>query len=95
MPSTTSTSVPKLWPSSTSMTPSRPTLSIASAMSLPISGSRAETDATCAISALPLIGVASSLIRATTLSLADMMPFLRATGLAPAATILSPSSIIA
>jgi hypothetical protein len=39
MPSTKSSSMPKVWDSSTVMTPSLPTLSIASAMILPISGS--------------------------------------------------------
>src|SRR5660397_241796 len=39
MPSVNSSSIPKVWPSSTLTTPSLPTLSIASAMMLPISSS--------------------------------------------------------
>src|SRR5660398_249132 len=41
MPSVNSSSIPKDWPSSTLTTPSLPTLSIASAMMLPISSSAA------------------------------------------------------
>src|SRR6266480_3794118 len=45
--------MPKVWPSSTFTTPSLPTLSIASAMTLPISSSAAEIAATRAICSLP------------------------------------------
>ena len=49
MPSVYSFSRPRLWPSSTVMTPSLPTLSITSAMISPTSGSAAEIAATAAI----------------------------------------------
>src|SRR5660397_69764 len=45
MPSVNSSSIPKVWPSSTLTTPSLPTLSIASAMMLPLSSSAAELSA--------------------------------------------------
>ena len=45
IPSVNSSSIPKVWPSSTFTTPSLPTFSIASAMMLPISSSAAEIDA--------------------------------------------------
>ena len=57
MPSTTSRLVAVPLDSSTVMTPSLPTLSIASAMSSPISGSLPAIDATCATSSLPLTGM--------------------------------------
>jgi len=46
--------MPKVWLSSTVITPSLPTLSIAAAMASPISVSAAEIDATCAICSLSL-----------------------------------------
>ena len=49
MPSVTSSTVSRLEPSSTEMTPSTPTASMALAISSPISGSCAETAATWAI----------------------------------------------
>ena len=52
MPSVSSSSVPKVFDSSTVTTPSLPTLSIASAMSAPISASPAEMEAVAAISSL-------------------------------------------
>ena len=58
MPSVSSSSVPKVFDSSTVTTPSLPTLSIASAMSAPISGSPAEMDAVAAISSLVSISLA-------------------------------------
>ena len=51
MPSTKSSSMPKVWLSSTVMTPSVPTFSSASAIILPISWSAAEMAATLAIAA--------------------------------------------
>ena len=47
--------MPKVWPSSTFTTPSLPTFSIASAITLPISSSAAEISATRAICSLPAI----------------------------------------
>ena len=52
IPSTTSRVVPSVLDSSTVMTPSLPTFSIASAISSPISASLAETEATCAMDSL-------------------------------------------
>src|ERR1700704_729316 len=94
MPSTTSSSVPMPWESSTVMTPSLPTLSIASAMSSPILVSWDEMAATWATSSWPLTGTDSFLISATTASTAFSMPILMPIGLAPAATLRKPSPII-
>ena len=55
IPSVNSSSMPKVWPSSTFTTPSLPTFSIASAITLPISSSAAEIAATRAIWSLPAI----------------------------------------
>src|SRR4028119_2389531 len=55
MPSVNSRSIPKVWPSSTFTTPSLPTLSMASAMTLPISSERAEMAPTREISSRPEI----------------------------------------
>ena len=95
MPSTTSTSVSKPLLSSTVITPSLPTLSMASAMSEPITSSRAEMVATWATSSRPRMGRESSLMRAATTFVAASMPTLSPIGLAPAATMRSPSTIIA
>ena len=86
--------MPNVWPSSTLTTPSLPTLSIASAITSPISSSAAEMAATRAIWSLPEISVESSLIVSTTWSTAFSMPRLRASGFAPAATFLRPSRTI-
>src|SRR5213595_1598868 len=94
MPSTTSSSVAIAWLSSTVMTPSLPTLSIASAMSVPICGSWLEMAATCATSSWPLMGTASFLISSTTASTAFSMPTFSSIGLAPAATLRKPSLIM-
>ena len=77
--------------SSTVMTPSLPTFSIASAISWPISGSAAETLATCAMLSWLLTVFADFLICATAASPAPWMPFFRTIGFAPAATFLKPS----
>ena len=78
--------------SSTVMTPSLPTLSMASAISLPIVWSLlAEMVPTWAISFLPLIGLEIFLSSSTTASTALSMPRLSAIGLAPAATFRRPS----
>ena len=50
--------MPKVWDSSTVMTPSLPTLSIASAIISPISGSAAEMAATCEICDLDSVSLA-------------------------------------
>src|SRR6266498_1115206 len=63
MPSVNSSSSPKVWPSSTLTTPSLPTFSIASAMTSPISRSRAEMVATRAMSSLPEISFACDVVR--------------------------------
>ena len=92
MPSTVSSVVSTPRASSTVMTPSLPTFSIASEIRLPISESLlAEIEPTWAISFLPVVGVlmrfSSSMTAATALS----MPRLIAIGLAPAVTFLRPS----
>ena len=91
IPSVNSSSIPKVWPSSTFTTPSLPTLSIASAITLPISSSAAEIAATRAIWSLPEISFDCFSSRfATTWSTACSIPRRRPSGLAPAATFLRP-----
>ncbi len=91
MPSVNSSSVPKVWDSSTVITPSLPTLSKASAMRWPISASRAEMVATLAMSSVSSTSRASSRRRSLTASTAASMPRFRPTGLAPDATARRPS----
>ena len=91
MPSVNSSSVPKVWDSSTVMTPSLPTLSNASAIRLPISSSRAEMVATWAMSSVVSTSRESSRSRSSTAATAASMPRLRPIGLAPEATALRPS----
>src|SRR5664279_2396373 len=95
MPSVYSFSRPRLWPSSTVMTPSLPTLSITSAMISPTSGSAALMAATAAICARLSTGRDCFLISATTASTAASMPRLTTIGLAPAVTTRRPSATIA
>ena len=95
MPSVNSSSRPNVWPSSTFTTPSLPTFSIASAMTSPISRSRAEMVATRAMSSLPETSFDCDLMSSTTAATARSMPRLSAIGLAPAETILRPSRVIA
>ena len=96
MPSTHSTVVSRPLPSSTVITPSLPTRSIASAICLPTSGSLlAAIVPTCAISFVPLTATFIESSFAMTQSTAFWMPFLMPIGLAPAATFLRPSSKIA
>src|SRR5829696_532642 len=95
MPSTTSSSVWTLLASSTVITPSLPTFSIARAIISPTSGSPlAETEPTCATSAeveiLRVFFSSSETTTATALS----MPRLRSIGFSPAATALAPSRTI-
>src|SRR5215210_1780383 len=92
MPSVYSFSRPRLWPSSTVMTPSLPTLSITSAMISPTSGSAAEMAATAAICSRVSTGRAFFLISATTASTACSMPRLMTIGFAPAVTTRRPSA---
>ena len=77
--------------SSTVMTPSLPTLSIASAMIVPIVSSLlAEMVPTWAI-ILPLTGLLSFFSSSVTAATAISMPRFRSIGLAPAVTFLLPS----
>jgi hypothetical protein len=96
MPSTTSSSLFRLLPSSTVITPSLPTLSIASAMILPIDSSLfALIEPTWPISLLVVVGLLaffSSSVRAST---ALSMPRFRSIGFRPAATYLKPSRTMA
>src|SRR5256712_828075 len=77
--------------SSTVITPSLPTLSMASAMRLPIVGSLAEMLATDWMASLVSTGLATLWISSTATATARSMPRLTAIGLAPAATTLRPS----
>src|SRR6202171_844262 len=91
IPSTTSRVVSMVRDSSTVMTPSLPTFFMASAMMLPICRSLlAEIVPTCAIMS-PLTSRCSFLISSTAASTAFSMPRLSAVGLAPAATVFTPS----
>ena len=87
--------MPNVLDSSTVMTPSLPTLSTASAISRPISGSAAEMAPTFAISSLSSTSLLWFLIASTASSVARSMPRLRLMGLAPAATLRRPSLTIA
>src|SRR6202167_5408659 len=96
MPSTTSSSVSRPLASSTVMTPSLPTLAMASAIILPTSLSPlAEMVPTWAISSLALTFLERFLRSATTASTAFSMPRLRSIGFMPAATDLEPSRTMA
>src|SRR4051794_6579506 len=77
--------------SSTVITPSLPTLSMASAMSSPTSASCAETVATPAMAERSSTGMATLSSAPWTASTAARMPRPSAMGLAPAATLRSPS----
>ena len=81
--------------SSTVITPSAPTVSIASEISLPMVSSAAEFAATLAIACLPLMGWDSSFKPSTAASVAAAMPFFSTMGFAPAARLRRPSRIIA
>src|SRR4051812_18342628 len=95
MPSTNSVSNLRVLDSSTVMTPSLPTLSITSAISLPISWSLAEMEATSAISFWPATGIAIALSSAISAATPCSIPRLSCSGLAPAVTFLKPSLTIA
>ena len=91
MPSTTSSCVSIVRDSSTVITPSLPTFFIASAMMFPMVESLfADTVATWAIMS-PFTGFANSLIFSTATSTARSIPRFTAIGLAPAATVFTPS----
>src|SRR5580692_755676 len=91
MPSVSSSSRPKVLLSSTVITPSLPTLSIASAIISPIDVSPAEMEAVEAICSLVSTSLASLESSSLTRSTADSMPRLSDIGLAPAATLRRPS----
>ena len=95
MPSVNSSSVPKVFVSSTVTTPSLPTLSIALAMTSPTDASAAEMVATAAICSLSSTSTACDLIDSTAAATAFSMPFFRPIGLAPAATLRMPWLTIA
>src|SRR3984893_11261749 len=96
MPSTSSSSFSRPLPSSTVMTPSLPTLSIASEIVLPISGSAlAEMAPTCAISLDVVHGLEIFFSSSTATLTALSMPRLRSIGFMPAATYFMPSVTIA
>ena len=96
MPSTTSSAVSADLDSSTVMTPSLPTFSMASAIRLPIVLSLlAAMEATCSISFLSLVDLDIFFSSLTTASTAVSIPRLSPMGLAPAVTFLSPSRMMA
>src|ERR1700676_1787507 len=96
MPSTMSSSVSRLFASSTVITPSLPTLAIAFARKSPISLSPfAEMVPTWAISSFEVTFLALAFRCSTTASTARSMPRLRSIGFMPAATYLAPSRTIA
>src|SRR5688500_11729928 len=96
MPSTTSSSVSRLFASSTVMTPSLPTFSIARARKSPISLSPlAEMVPTWAISAFDVTFFELDLRCSTMASTARSTPRLRSIGFMPAATDLAPSRTMA
>jgi hypothetical protein len=96
MPSTRSSVVSADFDSSTVMTPSLPTFSIASLSKSPTALSLlAAILATCAISCLSLVDVESFLSSSTTLSTALSIPRCKAIGFAPAVTLRNPSLRIA
>jgi len=92
MPSTISSVVSILFASSTVMTPSLPTLLIASAMMFPmVSSLLADIVPTCAISFWSWVGFESFFNSETTTSTALSIPFFNSIGLWPAATSFIPS----
>src|SRR5256885_15651667 len=95
MPSTSSSSFSRPLPSSTVMTPSLPTLSIASAMVLPMEKSAlAEIAPTCEISLLVVHGLLIFFSSATIPMTALSMPRFKSIGFMPAATYFMPSAMI-
>ena len=95
MPSTISSEVSIVCASSTVMTPSLPTFSIASAMTLPMGTSLlAEMVPTCA-TMLPVTGFDIFFSSEVTTSTARSMPRLMSIGLTPLTTCFTPSRKIA
>src|SRR5690242_2164923 len=96
MPSTTSSSVSRLFASSTVMTPSLPTFCMALARKLPISVSPlAEMVPTWAISSFEVTFLELALRCSTMASTARSTPRFKSIGFMPAATALEPSLTIA
>src|SRR5579883_1386455 len=96
MPSTTSSSFSRPEPSSTVITPSLPTLSIALAMMSPIAASPlAEIVPTWAIDLESADGLLSFFSSSTAACTALSMPRFKSIGFMPAATAFMPSRIIA
>ena len=93
MPSVSSSSMPKVLDSSTVTVPSLPTLSMASASTSPMALSAAEMEATWAISVLPPTSLDCLAMLSTAALTPFSMPFFSPVGLAPAATLRSPSAI--
>src|SRR5215469_3917289 len=92
MPSTTSSWVSRPFASSTVITPSLPTFSMASAIMSPmVLSPLADTAPTWAISSLPLVDFDCFLSSSTTAATARSMPRFKFIGSCPAATILAPS----
>src|SRR6185437_8843978 len=95
MPSTRSSSFSRPLPSSTVITPSLPTLSIASEIVLPIDSSAfAEIAPTWAISLLVEHGLLTFLSSSTIATTALSIPRFRSIGFMPAATYFMPSAMI-
>src|SRR3954469_24381119 len=96
MPSTISSSFSRLLPSSTVITPSLPTLSIASAMILPMEASPlADTEPTCEISFDVVMFLDMVFSSSTMASTALSIPRFKSIGFMPAATNFMPSCTIA
>ncbi len=95
IPSVSSNSSPKVFDSSTVITPSLPTLSIASAMISPTVVSAAEIEAVAATCSRVSISIACTPSSATIAATAFSMPFFKLIGLAPAVTLRKPSRTIA
>ena len=94
IPSTTSSIVSNPWDSSIVITPSFPTLSIASEINLPTSSSAAEIAPTWAILSLESTVTLISRRRSTATLTARSIPRRSPTGFAPLVTFLRPSVII-
>ena len=96
MPSTTSSSLSRDWPSSTVMTPSLPTFAMASAMMVPmLSSELAEMVPTWAMALLSSQGLDRVFRFSTAAATAFSMPRLRSIGFMPAATAFRPSRSMA
>jgi hypothetical protein len=94
-PSVITSSVAIVEDSSTVITPSSPTFSMASPSRAPMDASRDATVPTWAMFSRPLTGVALAFSASTTASAASWMPWPSAIGLAPAATLRMPTRTMA